>query len=105
MVELLLGHGASPHATTNDGNTPLSLGFRGPGLTVSEDTQYRVADLLQIAMTTNKRSKLKQLSSFMHAGSNKSKDAAERNKAWHTAELAAGLYTVDSSESYDNNDS
>ena len=68
LVELLVGRGVSPHATTNDGNTPLSLGFRGEGLAVTYEEKERIYDLLQAAMHARKKSKLKQLTSFMNAG-------------------------------------
>ena len=92
MVELLLGRGASPHATTADGNTPLSLGFREPGLLATWEDKERVCGILHAAMNAHKKSKFKQLTGFMSTGSNKSRDAGERNKVWHTAELAAALY-------------
>ena len=96
MVDILLSRGASPHATTSDGNTALSLGFREPGLLATQEEKIAVWELLQGAMNSHKKSKFKQLTGFMNSGnSNKSRDAGERNKAWHMAELAAALYLND----------
>ena len=91
MVDLLLVRGASPHATTSEGNTPLSLGFRGPGMLAPVEEKQHIHDVLQAAMFAHKKSKFKQFSDFMTTGK-KSRDAAERNRTWHTAELAAILY-------------
>lgn len=91
MVDLLLVRGASPHATTSEGNTPLSLGFRGPGMLAPTEEKQHIHDVLQAAMYAHKKSKFKQFSDFMTTGK-KSRDAAERNRTWHTAELAAILY-------------
>ena len=43
-------------------------------------------------MNATKKSKFKQLTKFKNVGTNKSREAGERNKVWHTAELAAALY-------------
>jgi len=91
MVEMLLRRGVSPHDTTNDNNTPLSLGFRGPGLEASEEARIRVWEMLQGSMNATKKSKMKQFSDFM-SWSSSSKEADTRNRVWHTAELAAALY-------------
>lgn len=92
MVEMLLNRGASPHATTNDGNTALHLGFRGPGLTTNHEDKEYIWGILQGAMNATKKSKLRSLTDLMNSGTNKSREAGERNKIWHTAELAAALY-------------
>ena len=92
MVELLIGRGASPHVTTNEGNTPYSLGFREPGLTASYEDKERICGILYAAMNARKKSKMQVLTKIMSGSSNKTKDVRERNKAWHTAELAAALY-------------
>ena len=94
IVELLLSRGASPHATTDDNNTPLSLGFRAHGLQASEEDKIRVWELLQGAMNATKKSKRKQLSDFMSRAS-ASKQVDRRNRVWHTAELAASLHFED----------
>ena len=92
MVEFLLGRGASPHNITNDGNTPLRLGFREPGSTASLEDKERVYSYLQGAINAHKKSKLKQLASIRGVGANKSREVERRNKIWHLAELAAALY-------------
>lgn len=91
IVELLLNKGASPHATTDDNNTPLSLGFRAHRLAASEDDKIRVWELLQGAMNATKKSRLKQFTDFM-SSSSAGKQVEKRNKVWHTAELAAALH-------------
>lgn len=91
MVEVLLTRGTSSHSTTADGNTPLSLGFREPGLMASYEDKEQIVGILNAAMYAHKKSKLTKLTGFMTMG-NKSRDAIERNKAWHMAELAAALY-------------
>ena len=98
MVEMLLGRGASPHATTDDGNTALGLGFREHGLFASYEDKEQIHELLHSAMNAHRKSKFKQLTRAMSAGGNKSRDAGERNRAWHTAELAAALYQDDLTE-------
>ncbi|KAK3717246.1 hypothetical protein LTR37_005955 [Vermiconidia calcicola] len=102
MVHELLSRGASPHSTTEDGNTPMALGFRGPGLLVNREEKEQICELLHVAMHSHKKSKMKQLTGFMSRGSNKSRDAGARNKAWHTAELAALYDPVDDGDSQDN---
>ena len=92
MVEVLLNRGASPHTTTAMGNTPLSLGFREAGLNVAYEEKLQVYELLQAAMNAHKKSKLKQFSDAMTAPLNKSREVGERNKVWHTAQLADALY-------------
>jgi ankyrin repeat protein len=91
IVELLLDKGASPHATTQDGNTPLSLGFREHGLGVSEDSRARVRGLLEEASAKRQKSGLARVFSFK-LGSAGTKSAGERNRIYHTAEMAEALY-------------
>ncbi len=95
IVELLLGRGASPHSTTSEGNTPLSLGFREPELSTTAHEKSRIYELLHTAMDARRKSKLRQLTGLMSVGSNKSRDAGERNKCWHIASLARALYQED----------
>jgi ankyrin repeat protein len=92
MVELLLVRGASPHNTTDDGSNPLSLGFREHGLAASMDERQSVFELLQAAMNARRKSTLSKISEFKGIGPRKTRDVGERNRAWHTAELAAALY-------------
>jgi ankyrin repeat protein len=91
IVEILLDKGASPHATTQDGDTPLELGFRGVGLVASEDEKARVRSLLQEAMAKKPKSGLAQVLQF-RLGSAGTKSVAERNRIYHTAEMAEALY-------------
>ena len=92
VVELLLERGASPHATTLDGSTPLGLGFRERGLGVgSEDAKARVQFLLQRASAKGRKSGLAQVLQF-RLGSAKTRGVEERNRVYHTAEMAEGLY-------------
>jgi hypothetical protein len=91
MVQLLLERGASPHSTTSEGNTPLSLGFREPGQSISQEDKEIIMNALHDAMISRRKSKMRQFSDLMNVG-NKSRDVGERNKIWHTAELAAALY-------------
>lgn len=91
LVELLLAKGASPHATTDDNNTPLGLGFRAHGLNAGEEEKVRVWELLQGAMNATKKSRLRQFADFM-AGSSAGRQVDKRNRIWHTAELAALLH-------------
>ena len=92
MVELLLARGASPHATTEDRNTPLSLGYREHGLVDSMQEKQQIYEILQAAMNAHRRSTLRKLADFKGIGHHKTKEIIERNRAWHTAELAATLY-------------
>jgi ankyrin repeat protein len=91
IVELLLDRGASPHATTQDGNTPLGLGFREHGLEASEDSKARVQFLLQQASAKRQKSGLAQVLQF-RLGSAKTRCVEERNRIYHTAEMAEALY-------------
>jgi ankyrin repeat protein len=91
IVELLLDRGCSPHATTQDGNTPLGLGFREHGLVVSEDAKARVRYLLQEASSKRQKSGLAQVLQF-RLGSAGTRSVAERNRIYHTAEMAEALY-------------
>lgn len=92
MVEQLLNRSCSPHATTAMGNTPLSLGFREAGLMAPYQEKLQVSDLLQAAMNAHKKSKFRRVSDAMTAPLNKSREVGERNKIWHTAQLADALY-------------
>lgn len=94
MIDMLITRGASPHATTETGNTALSLGFRGPGLVATYEDKMHVRDMLQAAMNSQTKSKFKAFTGFMSVGpmTNRSRDVSDRNKVWHTAELAAALY-------------
>lgn len=94
IVDLLLDRGVSPHSTTSSGNTAMSLGFREPGLTIESGEKQYIHEALHAAMNARKKTKLQSLGSFM-SGGNKAREAGERNKAWHTAELAAMLYQAD----------
>ena len=88
LVEALLQRGANPHATSNDNNTPLALGFRTVGLHVTNAQKEQVRGLLQDAMPVSKPLKLDMLRrSVSFFGSS----AAQRNQAWNTAEMAALL--------------
>lgn len=91
IVELLLASGASADARTQDGNTPLSLGFREYGLEASQEERERVQVLLEAAGAKVQRSAIAQV--FRLGGSGTSnKTARERNLVWHTAEMAEALY-------------
>lgn len=92
IVELLLDRGASSHATTQDGNTPLGLGFREHGLgpTAQEDKE-RVQFLLQEASLRQPKSPFAQVVQFRLGGAG-TRTARERNQVWHTAEMAEALY-------------
>ena len=92
MVELLLARGASPHAMTEDRNTPLSLGYREHGLVASMQEKQQIYEILQAAVNAHRRSTLRKLADFKGIGHHKTKEIIERNRAWHTAELAATLY-------------
>lgn len=92
MVELLLARGASPHVVTAEGNNPLSLGFREHGLVATMEDKQSIFEILQAAMHARRKSTLTKISQFKGIGPRKTRDVSERNKAWHTAELAAALY-------------
>lgn len=92
MVELLLNKSCSPHATTAMGNTPFSLGFREAGSVATYEEKMQVTDLLQAAMNAHKKSKFRRVSDAMTSPLNKSREVGERNKIWHTAQLADTLY-------------
>ena len=106
MVEMLLNKTCSPHSTTGMGNTPLSLGFREAGLNATYEEKMQVTDLLQAAVNAHKKSKFRRVSDAMSSSSNKSKEVGERNRIWHTAQLADSLYhttiadTQEDEESY-----
>jgi ankyrin repeat protein len=97
VVELLLEKGASPHATTQDGNTPLGLGFREHGLAASRDDRDRVQYLLQAAGAKQHKSAFSQVMQFRLGGAG-TRSARERNMVWHTAEMAEALYRDRGSE-------
>jgi ankyrin repeat protein len=90
IVELLLEKGASPHATTQDGNTPLGLGFREHGRVVLEDAKARVRFLLEEASLKRQKSGLAQALKFRRSA--KMRSVEERNRIYHTAEMAEALY-------------
>lgn len=91
IVELLLASGASADARTQDGNTPLGLGFREYGLEASQEERERVQVLLEAAGAKVQKSAIAQV--FRLGGSGTSnKTARERNLVWHTAEMAEALY-------------
>ncbi|KAK6439926.1 hypothetical protein LTR95_003861 [Oleoguttula sp. CCFEE 5521] len=91
LVELLLAKGASPAATTADGNTPHALGYREHGLTASQEDKDHIHYVLQAAASTSKKSAWKAMTEY-RLGSANSRTARERNQAWHTAEMADMLY-------------
>lgn len=92
IVELLLARGASPHSTTQDGNTPLGLGFREHGLSAAaQEDQERVRYVLQNAAVKQAKSPLAQVVQFRLGGAG-TRSARERNQVWHTAEMAEALY-------------
>jgi ankyrin repeat protein len=97
VVELLLEKGASPHATTQDGNTSLGLGFREHGLAASGEDRDRVQYLLQAAGAKQQKSAFSQVMQF-RLGSAGTRSARERNMVWHTAEMAEALYRDRGSE-------
>lgn len=99
MVELLLQKGVTPDAKTVDGHTALTLGFREYGLDVPLESRNRIHDMLSMAIARAKKSKLKQMASFMNSASpSESKTANQRNLAWHTAQLAEALYQPDQAQ-------
>lgn len=91
VLQLLLDKGASPHATTVDGNTPLALGFREHGLQASSGDKIRIQQLLEAAEATQEKSGLKQMMSFKLSGPS-NRTAKERNQCWYTAGTAESLY-------------
>ena len=104
VVEVLLGRGCSPHATTLDGNTPRGLGFREGGLVAagaddggaaahgfSEDAKARVAFLLQQAEGKRRQSGFARVLRFRLGGAGR-RAVGERNRIWLTAGMAEGLY-------------
>lgn len=91
IVELLLASGASADAKTQDGNTPLSLGFREYGLEASQEERERVQSLLEAAGAKVQKSALAQVLKLGSSGTS-NKSARERNLVWHTAEMAEALY-------------
>lgn len=92
MVRLLLQKGATPDARTDDGHTPLTLGFREYGLTTDHNQRMCIIEMLQAAMANQKKSKIRSLKGLKNPGSSQSKTACQRNLAWHTAQLAEALY-------------
>lgn len=92
LVSLLLDRGASPHATTQDGNTPLTLGFREHGLAASDDAKKaQVQRLLQAASEKRSKSYVSHVRQFRLGGASM-RSARERNLIYHTAEMAEALY-------------
>nr|OQO16540.1 hypothetical protein B0A51_14504 [Rachicladosporium sp. CCFEE 5018] len=91
LVELMLAKGASPSATTADGNTPHALGYREHGLTASQEDKDHIHYTLQAAASTSKKSAWKSMTEY-RLGSATGRSARERNQAWHTAEMADTLY-------------
>jgi hypothetical protein len=73
----------------------MGLGFRQAGLSLSVDDQEQICEILHASMNARKKSKLRSLTGMMSTGSGQSREAAERNRAWHTAELAAALYQLE----------
>jgi ankyrin repeat protein len=91
IVEVLLASGASADSKTQDGNTPLSLGFREYGLGASQAERERVQSLLEAAGSKVQKSALAQVMQLGRSGAS-NKSARERNLVWHTAEMAEALY-------------
>jgi ankyrin repeat protein len=91
IVEVLLASGASADAKTQDGKTPMSLGFREYGLEASHDDLERVQSLLEAARTKLPKSAIAQVFKLGILGTS-DKSARERNLVWHTAEMAEALY-------------
>jgi len=91
LVEVLLARGASADAKTQDGNTPLSLGFREYGLAASQEDREQVQSLLEAAGAKVQKSALAQVMQLGRSGAS-NKSARERNLVWHTAEMAEALY-------------
>lgn len=91
VLQLLLDKGASPHATTVDGNTPLALGFREHGLQASPEDKARIQQLLQNAEAKKEKGGLKSMMQFKIGGPS-NRTAKERNQCWYTAEMAEALY-------------
>lgn len=55
LVEILLQGGASPHATTNEGKTAASLGFRATDPPIPEDDKAYIQNLLRESMNKAKK--------------------------------------------------
>jgi hypothetical protein len=91
IIEVLLASGASADAKTQDGKTPMSIGFREYGLEASHDDLERVQSLLEAARTKLPKSAIAQVFKLGILGTS-DKSARERNLVWHTAEMAEALY-------------
>jgi len=92
MVDMLLYKGVAANSRTVDGHTALTLGYREYGILADQAARARIHDRLSMALAHEKRSMLKQLTTFKLPGSGESKTAHQRNLAWHTAQLAEALY-------------
>ncbi|KAK4553181.1 hypothetical protein LTR86_009711 [Recurvomyces mirabilis] len=92
MVDLLLYKGVAANSRTVDGHTALTLGYREYGILADQAARARIHDRLSMALAHEKRSMLKQLTTFKLPTSGESKTAHQRNLAWHTAQLAEALY-------------
>ena len=57
LVEMLLGSGVYPHATTNEGKTALDLPFCTSGLPISAEEKEHIRNLLKEAMNKTKKQK------------------------------------------------
>ena len=91
MVRLLLDKGASPHATSDAGQTPFDLGFRESGIQATDEEKESIIEMLQLAMTAQKPPFFKSFTGLLNTANEKKRVIAARNKYWHTAELAANL--------------
>jgi hypothetical protein len=93
MVELLLQKGVTADAKTVDGHTALGLGFREYGYGNGDAVaRRRIYDILSMAIARQKKSMFRQLTNSFGSSATESKTAAQRNLAWHTAQLAEALY-------------
>ncbi len=91
VTEFLLDKGVSPHASTSEGRNALGLGFRQPGLNLSNEEKEQISELVHSAMHARKKSMMKRLTKSGGGAGTQSREAAERDRCWHTAELAAAL--------------
>ena len=83
-MQRLLTAGVYPHATTQEGKTPLGLGFRTNEPQVGEEDRALIRDQLHAAMTATKKNKMDSWKKGMSFGG---RSVQEKNQALKSVEL------------------
>lgn len=88
IVELLLEMDAYVHAVTDEGTTPLGLGFRTSGDEIVGANKLRVQELLHVAMAATQKQVMDQLKGVWQF---KAKTVEDKDSALRAAALAVAM--------------